>query len=144
MTSLPTDILLEDIQHIIPEAEVRSPTCACIATPGSAERTHFPFPLALGLACPCITAFASLSPQQQGLERESFFVALYITSCSVLLLEDESSAVEVTESAWLSKARCNVDLVQVRCIMCSPDEMVKLAPIIRDCTCLKSIVIMDR
>lgn len=28
--------------------------------------------------------------------------------------------------------------------MCSPDEIVKLAPIIRDCTCVKSIVIMDR
>ena len=28
--------------------------------------------------------------------------------------------------------------------MCSPDEMGKIAPIVRDCTCLSSIVIMDR
>lgn len=28
--------------------------------------------------------------------------------------------------------------------MCSPDEMSKIAPIARECTCLSSIVIMDR
>ena len=28
--------------------------------------------------------------------------------------------------------------------MCSPDEMAKIVPIVRECTCLRSIIIMDR
>lgn len=35
-------------------------------------------------------------------------------------------------------------LVQVRCLMCSPEEMTKLVPIMRECTCVKNVIIMDR
>ena len=28
--------------------------------------------------------------------------------------------------------------------MCSPAEMAKIAPIVRECPCLRSIIIMDR
>ena len=35
-------------------------------------------------------------------------------------------------------------LVQVRCLMCSPEEMTKLVPIMRECTCVRNVIIMDR
>ena len=35
-------------------------------------------------------------------------------------------------------------LVQVRCLMCSPEEMIKLVPIMRECTCVRNVIIMDR
>ena len=34
--------------------------------------------------------------------------------------------------------------MQVRCLMCSPEEMTKLVPIMRECTCVRNVIIMDR
>ena len=48
------------------------------------------------------------------------------------------------------KGRCGSDRqqgslrVQVRCLMCSPEEMTKLVPIMRECTCVRNVIIMDR
>ena len=35
-------------------------------------------------------------------------------------------------------------LVQVRCLMCSSEEMTKLVPIMRECTCVRNLIVMDR
>ena len=55
---------------------------------------------------------------------------------------------EVSSLENTSALSCLVEMMshlwQVRCLMCSPDEMGKLTPIIQDCTCVRSIVIMDR
>ena len=121
MSPLPTNILVEDIKQLILEAEVG------MHSPQTMLAQHRPASLEANLA----NTSTCTGPSVHLKRRMRLLVAC-------------RTQVDVYLSQIGSGMQQGSLLVQVRCLMCSPEEMTKLVPIMRECTCVKNVIIMDR
>ena len=121
MSPLPTNILVEDIKQLILEAEVGMHSLrAMLAQQRSAS--------------------LRAEPGRHQHPPEPL--------CTLKGTCDSSSHMGRDSLPTCLNSGCDMQqgslLVQVRCLMCSPEEMTKLVPIMRECTCVRNVIIMDR